>query len=942
MVWTGSGTSGGRDSRECLVPGKTGDVPMKDDRPCPVRVLLMESAPGGAPCVAALFAWALREGEASGEYGISHVSSLREGLQLLSERSFDIVLLDFQLPDCEGLEGLRKTRLTGVRVPVVVLTAEENRELATRSLAAGAQDVLEKSRLTAEGLLRAVRHAVERVRAESERLDREREPLTILDHAPTMMCLLDPERRIIRCNHPAAAFAARSVGEMIGLRMGEALGCVNSHTSEGCGGANPPCGGCELRKILDTTFGNGSGASRFEVQLVSEGPSGRMASSLLVSTGGLEFSNERQVLVSLEDITDCRAAEREAVERLQFQQVLMDTIPLPIFHKNTRGEFLGCNRAFTEMTGISKEGILGKRVWDIGPAHLTECYAAMDDRLFSSPGRETLDGRFLYADGTLRDVSVHKATIADAENRVTGLVGVVVDKTGQMRSEEERNRLATAVAHAAESIVITDPDGKIRYVNPAFERLTGFSREEALGRDFLRLGNGEHGDRFYESIRKTLASGEGWKGHLGSHTKTGSPREEEASISVVRGESGAILGYVCIKRDVTKEESLERQLRQAQKLEAVGTLAGGIAHDFNNILGAVMGYTELALFDLPEDQGPRKYLVEIMKGARRARELVKQILAFSRKGEQERLPVMVSPILKEALKLLRASLPSTIEIRDRISPCKRLVLGDPTQIHQILMNLCTNAAHAMRDHGGVLGVTFEELPFDAAGLEPHAALKPGVYLRLTVTDTGTGMDQSTVERIFDPYFTTKPMGEGTGLGLAVVHGIVSACGGAIHIESELNKGSTFQVLLPTMADGTEVDLATETAIVVPRGNEHILMVDDEVALTDIGVQLLKHLGYRTTSRNSSVEALELIERDPEAFDLLLTDQTMPQMTGDELVRRVRAIRPDLPIVLCTGFSEKITQEILDVLGIQSFLLKPIVLDQLGHAVRKALDSRREK
>lgn len=905
--------------------------------PGPVRVLLMEDDPEAARRVAGLVPEKTSEGSPFGGFQFTHVTCYGDGLRKLSETSFDVILFDLGLPDAEGPESLRQMMLRDGRTPVVAMCPEGDGALSVRALEAGALDVLDGSCVSGDTLARVLFHVVKRSQAEIGGRDSERELLKVLDQTPTMMFLLDQSLQIVRCNERAAGFSGRHPGDLFGLLMGEALRCVNSKTFQRCGGNNPPCLRCGLRKALQVTFGGGGNASRVEVQLVADCSSGTGEHSLLVTTGRLVFAGDRLVLVSLEDITDCRVAERMAIEGYRFQKVLMDTIPLAIFHKSTRGEYLGCNKAFSAMTGVPEDRLLGRTLRDIGPKELVDPYAAMDAQLLANPGQAVSEGAFQFADGTVREVRIHKATITDIEDRVTGLVGAVVDMSEEKRSAVERNRLAAAVHQAVEGIVITDPDGRIRYVNPGFERLTGYSREEALGRDFLEIGDGVHDQSFYGHIRESLARGEEWKGHLRSRTKRGVFNEEEISIAAVREDLGGLLGYVCIKRDVTKEAALERQLRQAQKLEAVGTLAGGIAHDFNNILGAMMGYTELALFDLEKDHTVRGHLVEVMKGAQRARDLVKQILAFSRKGEREIQPLMVSPIVKEALKLLRASLPTTIDIQDDITSCKHLIMGDATQVHQILMNLCTNAAYAMKDHGGILGVTLDEITLDAASCEMHARLKFGTYVRLTVTDTGTGMDASTLERIFEPYFTTKPQEEGTGLGLAVVHGIVHGCGGEINVASEPGGGTRFEVLLPALVAGVEVSPKIETPASTPGGTERILIVDDEVALTDIAVKLLKHLGYRPTARNSSAEALELFKSRPDGFDLLLTDQTMPEMAGDELVRRVRAVRPGLPVVICTGFSEKITRESLEALDVRHYLLKPIVLEQLAQAVRNALD-----
>jgi len=390
-------------------------------------------------------------------------------------------------------------------------------------------------------------------------------------------------------------------------------------------------------------------------------------------------------------------------------------------------------------------------------------------------------------------------------------------------------------------------------------------------------------------------------------------------------------------KDLEKESlRIQAQLQQAQKMEAIGTLAGGIAHDFNNILSAVIGYTEIVLADTDEGSQQHKNLKEVLKAGNRARDLVNQILMFSRQTEKELKPVQINQIVIETLKLLRASLPTTI----RIEPALRsnsAVLADPTQIHQVMMNLCTNAAHAMREKGGQLKIELSDVELQGNFLEQYPYLAAGTYIKLRVRDTGHGMEKKITDRIFDPFFTTKERGEGTGMGLAVVLGIVKSHGGTITVESSLDQGSSFDVYLPVIK--REVDTETRPKIAMPTGNEKILFVDDEKSLVDLGYQILKRLGYDITTRTSSIEALELFIAQPAKFDLVITDMTMPNMTGDELAGRLMTIRSDIPVILCTGYSERISKEKAHAIGIREFVLKPIIMSDLAVTVRKVLDER---
>ena len=388
-------------------------------------------------------------------------------------------------------------------------------------------------------------------------------------------------------------------------------------------------------------------------------------------------------------------------------------------------------------------------------------------------------------------------------------------------------------------------------------------------------------------------------------------------------------------KDLEKESlRIQAQLQQAQKMEAIGTLAGGIAHDFNNILSAVIGYTEIALADVPGNSSQHQNLQEVLKAGNRARDLVKQILTFSRQTEQELKPVQINQIVRETLKLLRASLPTTVTIAQQIES-DSAVLADPTQIHQVIMNLCTNAAHALRDNGGQLKIDLSDVMLDGSFIEQHPYLSPGGFIKLSIADDGHGMEKSILDRIFDPFFTTKERGEGTGMGLAVVLGIIKSHGGTITVDSEVGKGSVFDVFLPVIK--REVDHEVRTKAPIPTGTERILFIDDEKALVDLGRQILERLGYTVTVRTSSVEALELFMEHPEKFDLVITDMTMPNMTGDDLAGKLLNVRTDIPIILCTGYSEKISREKAQSLGIKEFILKPIVMRELARIVRSVLD-----
>ncbi|MGO9312031.1 MAG: PAS domain S-box protein [Syntrophobacteraceae bacterium] len=431
--------------------------------------------------------------------------------------------------------------------------------------------------------------------------------------------------------------------------------------------------------------------------------------------------------------------------------------------------------------------------------------------------------------------------------------------------------------------------------------------------------------------------------HRYRNQKTGEWRWVHARAAVSEKDAdGRPLRLVGTAMDFTDRHRLEEQLAQSQKLESIGTLAGGIAHDFNNILAAIIGYSEiLTLFHIPKDSPARPDLDQVLRAAYRAKDLVGQILILSRKTELEKKPVLVSPIVREALKFLRSTLPATIEIRQSIESDMGKVLADATQIHQVVMNLCTNAGHAMAERGGVLGIRLVEVDLDAPAAEKFPDLDPGPHLRLVVTDTGIGMNRATLERIFEPYFTTKEQGAGTGLGLAVTHGIIKNHRGAITVESEPGKGATFEVLLPRLA-AEPIEFAKDASLSIPRGNEHVLFIDDEEAIVNMAKSVLENLGYSVVVETGGNKALDVFRSNPDLFDITITDLTMPGMTGIELAERLKSVRPEIPIILCSGSIDESLREKAKALGINDFLPKPVGVHALAEAVRRVLDKTSEE
>jgi PAS domain S-box-containing protein len=489
-----------------------------------------------------------------------------------------------------------------------------------------------------------------------------------------------------------------------------------------------------------------------------------------------------------------------------------------------------------------------------------------------------------------------------------------------------------------------DLDLTFTYVNPAVVRLMGYSPEEWIGSRLPEHCDEENFVKMAQIIADEVAKGSDGAGvilEVVLLNKNREPVPVEIHGRVMFDENGAPIFLQGVTRDISERKraekmrkDLESQLHQALRMESIGTLAGGIAHDFNNILSSIIGYTELSLDDVDRNTELASNLREVYTAGLRAKDLVKQILIFARQANEEIKPVQVDIIVKEALKFLRSSVPTSIEIRQDIES-DSLIMADPTQVHQIVMNLCTNAAQAMHEEGGVLSVGLTDVRLDSDFIKSDDDLKPGHYLKLSMSDTGSGMPPDVMKSIFEPYFTTKMPGEGTGMGLATVYGIVKNYGGKIMVESEVEKGSTFTVYLPITNKCTGAAPCQEEEL--PSGTERILFIDDEAPIAKMGSQILERLGYSVTMRTSGVEALELFRSKPKDFDLVITDMTMPNMTGDKLAMELIAFRADIPVILYTGYSKKISDETALEIGIKAFAYKPIVKADLAKTVRKVLD-----
>ncbi len=536
---------------------------------------------------------------------------------------------------------------------------------------------------------------------------------------------------------------------------------------------------------------------------------------------------------------------------------------------------------------------------------------------------------------------------------IADMLFLIVDKISSLKSqnlrqsalllERKKNRarlelLSKAVEHAAEAVVVTDKDGNIEYANPIFEKITGYTLAEVKGKNPRILKSGKHDESFYKILWETISNGKVWQGTFINRKKDGTLFHEEGSIAPVKDSNGEISHFVAVKRDITEMLNIELRLNQAYKMEAIGTLAGGIAHDFNNILFPILGYAEMVK-QMPDDGELVKMAIDqIYHSGMRAKELVNQILTFSRQDEQVVAPLNLKPLIKESVKFLRSSIPASVDVQLTIDPEYSMKINaDATQMHQVIMNLVTNAFQAIPNKVGKIEISLDSFAVEESHSK-YLKLPEGHYARLTVSDTGIGIPRENINRIFEPYYTTKAKGEGTGLGLAVVHGIVKKCQGNVFIYSDEGRGSRFTVYLPAVENCGDKRASGDKSETIPRGKgETILLVDDEKEVLQMEKMMLERLGYNVITLFDSIKALSIIEKDLHRFDLVITDMTMPQVTGIDIARKVKSIESTFPVIICTGLVDDVDIALSHEMSIGAILSKPIQLAELARTIRRVLD-----
>ncbi len=650
----------------------------------------------------------------------------------------------------------------------------------------------------------------------------------------------------------------------------------------------------------------------------------------------------------LSDITERKQAEealRESENRYNalFTGITDAILAHHITDDGLPGSFIEVNDIACCMLGYTRDELIGMGISDIdAPESTVDTHNIVEEL---KAGQDVLFEQILVAKDKRRiPVEVH-AQVFDFRGS-PAVFSTVRDITDRKLAEEallSEKWLVDEYINSLPGLFYVFDENQLVKWNKEWERVSGYSADEIsqmYGTDlFEGLDKTIIADRMMKVFVDGIADAEAEivtkQGKRIPYYFTGLRKEFSGKPHLV----GLGIDITARKRAEEEKAKLEAQLRQAHKIEAIGTLAGGIAHDFNNILGIIVGNTELSLGDVPKWNPAYQYLKEVQKACLRARDVVRQLLSFSRKSEQQKMPVMIAPIIKETSMLLRASIPSNIDIRYNIPDDPGNIMADPTQIHQVVLNLCTNAADAIAGQDGVLEISLDSTALDEKAAAQHEDLAPGPYVRLSVSDNGQGIGPSEIARIFDPYFTTKEVGKGTGLGLSVVHGIVKSHKGEIKVHSAPGKGTTFVIFFPMVEEEAEKPPAVREK--PPRGNERILFVDDEDAMAKLGKKGLERLGYLVTAATSARKAIALFRADPDGFDLVISDMTMPEMTGDKLAKEIMETRPGMPVILCTGYSEHITEDKARDMGISAFVMKPVLGKEMAVTIRQVLGNAKE-
>ena len=638
------------------------------------------------------------------------------------------------------------------------------------------------------------------------------------------------------------------------------------------------------------------------------------------------------------DITQLKHAEEELRSSESRLKTVFDSVGEGVITADEKGTIFMVNSAVSRIFGYNADELTGRNLSMLMP----EPYIGEHDGYIENyvrtgvgaiVGTMVREVTGLRKDGTLvpLDLSLSEA-VSYGKRQFTGIVR---DITRRKQAEAEHATLLTALEQAGDSIFITDINGTIQYVNAAFEKMTGYARDEAIGRSPNILKSGKMSESVYGSLWQSLLRGRTWQRRLTNRRKDGTLIEVDCTNAPIRSPGGTVTNFVSVQKDVTRQIMLEKQVLHSQRLDALGTLAGGIAHDLNNILSPIMGFSYVLSEELGPESEQYPSLVSIINSVHRAQELVNQILLFSRGSEGNFGPCHLPKIAREVTKFIRSTLPATLNVEAALADDVTPIYADTSQVYQVILNLCINGGQAM-PNGGTLRISVENTELDGDTTVFGTQLS-GPYVKITIADSGVGMDEEQLSHIFEPFYTTKEAGKGTGLGLSTVFGIVQQHQGGILVSSQPGLGTTFEVLFPVADGNKESGDVAEAPARDTSGSETILYVDDEEGITKAGRKILERQGYRVTTCTSAVSAIEYFRTHPDEVELVITDQTMPLMSGLELVQKLREIRENVPVILCTGYSASVSAATCQELGIDGPLYKPIHPGDLRIMVREVLD-----
>ncbi len=879
------------------------------------------------------------------EYRVNSVSNGRAGLTVAEKELPDLILLDIRMADIDGIEVCRllKTRERTAAIPVIFISGLQDVEDKVQGFAAGGVDYVTKPFGPAEILARVATHLtisrsrrqieIQNARLEQEILrSREAEERAkqwaeeweaTFNSMTDLVSLQGADFTIIRVNKAFADAMEMDVEDLIGKKCFEVV-----H------GAGSPWPVCPQKQSLE------SGKPVTEEFLEP-----RLGRHFQV-TVSQRFNDKGEMIGTIrvaKDVTARKEAEEALRRSEEKHRFIAENVDDVIWQVGPDFRLAYVSPSVRRLAGYEPEEVMGMPVY----AFLSDHSRAVVNDLFSrqravmeeGPLGLTLELGLAARDGSVIPIEVKFTCHVNVSGKPLSYQGVARDIRDRKRAEQERQRLVAAIEHAAEAFCVVNTEGVIEYVNKAFCAQSGYKKEELVGNK-TGLWISESVERsVFDGIWDTIAAGNTWSGRLTRKKKDGSLYQIEGSIVPIKDEAGTITSYAAVTRDITERLLLQEELQQSQKMEAMGALAGGIAHDFNNILAAIMGNAELAMEDVPADSPTHGNLEGVLKAGMRGRDLVKQILAFTRKTRTEKRRVPLAPLVKETHDLLRASIPATIDVTLSIDVVSDTVEADPVQIQQVLLNLATNAVDAMGGGGGKMETRLFNVSFAAHDTLPDKGMAPGSYVVLEVSDTGCGMTEQVKRRVFEPFFSTKKPGRGTGMGLAVVYGIVKDSSGFITISSKPGEGSTFSVYFPRTRSASRARAEGKGALQQGK-RERLLFVDDEEPIVQIGVRMLGRLGYIVTATQSSTEALDIFTRDPHAFDVVITDQTMPGMAGTLLVEELRKVRPDIPVILCSGRTDLMSSQQTRKLGIAAYVTKPFSREEMARAVQAVLGNRK--